>query len=107
MEYKPIDNKVVLKQLKKQKKASGIIVPDLGQNKTIEVEVLSIGPGLPMFNNTSELLTSNKVQKRYPMQIKVGDIVVIPKYGLHEYDENGKKYFIGKESDILFIKTEV
>jgi len=106
MNYEPIDNKVVLKQVKQLKTTGGIIVPEMGQNKTMECEVIAIGPGLLNRNITdTKLLTSNKTQSlRYPMNVKVGDIVVVPKFSLYEFEEKGEKYYVGKEEEILFIK---
>ena len=73
---------------------SGIVLPDTAEKeKPIKGKVVSVGPG--KFDEDGE--------KRIPMSVKVGDIVLFKKYGPDEIEIDGKKYLVGDEDDILAI----
>ena len=105
--FTPIGDKVVLTEVKKQKTNSGVIVPDMAQDKTVLCEVVAVGPGLIKMSNP-QLLTDAKtdIAKRTDMQVKVGDLVYIPKFALHKVELDSGDYYVGKEYEILTILNQ-
>jgi len=93
MKLKPLDDRVVIKQLEAQEKTSGgIFLPDAAQEKPQIGKVVWVGPG--------------KVQddgKRAPMSVKKNDEVIYGKYMGNEIEIDGEKYVITRESDLLGI----
>lgn len=67
-----------------------IIVPDMGKESNTFGEVIAVGPG--RYTITGELL---------PLQVKVGDKVVLPTQGFTKLPFDGEEYFIGPENQVL------
>jgi chaperonin GroES len=90
--FRPIADKVVLKQKEKDGQTSGgVIIPDTSHEGTRHGEILAVGPGRPLEDG-----------KRSIMQCKVGDIVVYPKVG-NVFESEGEEYIIVRELDLLTI----
>tara|TARA_R110002012_G_scaffold35848_1_gene101903 strand:- start:198 stop:557 length:360 start_codon:yes stop_codon:yes gene_type:complete len=79
---KPIENEETL--------YGNIIVPDMGKEKNEFGEVIAVGNG-------RFTLMGNHI----PMQIKVGDLVVLPTQGFTKLPFDGEEYFVGPENQIL------
>ena len=93
MKFKPLHDRVVVKRIESdQKTAGGIIIPDTAKEKPQEGEVVAAGPGA---KNENGNLT--------PMDVKVGDVVLVGKWSGTEVKIDGKEYSIMKESDIMGI----
>ncbi len=93
MKLRPLDDRVVIKQLEaKEKTAGGIYLPDAAREKPMAGKVVAIGPG--------KLLDNGKLSK---MSVKINDKVLYPKYMGNEVEIDTEKYVILKESDILGI----
>ncbi len=87
---RPLLDRVLVKRLaNEEKSAGGIYIPDVAKEKAQTGKVIAIGTG--------RLLNDGKV---VPMQVKVGDIVFLPKYAGTE--ANGDHVII-KEDEILGI----
>lgn len=67
-----------------------IIVPDMGKESNTFGEVIAVGPG--RYTITGELL---------PLQVKVGDKVVLPTQGFTKLPFDGEEYYIGPENQVL------
>ena len=67
-----------------------IIVPDMGKESNTFGEVIAVGPG--RYTLTGELL---------PLQVKVGDKVVLPTQGFTKLPFDGEEYYIGPENQVL------
>ncbi|MBC7242172.1 MAG: co-chaperone GroES [Anaerolineae bacterium] len=90
---KPLADRIVVKPLEQEEKTpGGIILPETAKEKPQEGEVLAVGPGRMGEDN-----------KRIPMEVKVGDIVLFAKYAGTEVKIKDEKYLILKESDVLAI----
>lgn len=90
---KPLADRLVVKPLEQEEKTpGGIILPETAKEKPQEGEVLAVGPGRMGEDN-----------KRIPMEVKVGDIVLFAKYAGTEVKIKDEKYLILKESDVLAI----
>jgi chaperonin GroES len=75
-----------------QKVKGGIIIPDSAQEKPLEAKVVAIGAGKLDDNG-----------KRIPLQVKVGDRVLVGKYAGNEIKIDDKEHVIVREDEILGI----
>ena len=91
---KPLEDRILVQTLEaEQTTASGLVIPDTAKEKPQEGAVLAVGPG--RFDEDGE--------KRIPLDIKVGDIVIYSKYGGTEVKYNGEDYLLLSARDILAI----
>lgn len=89
----PLGDRVLVKQAEeKEQIKGGIIIPDAAKEKSQEGEVVAIGTGR---------LTNEG--KRLPFEVKVGDRVLISKYGGTEVTLGDDKYVLLREEDIVAI----
>ncbi|NLN04621.1 MAG: co-chaperone GroES [Clostridiaceae bacterium] len=92
MKIKPLGDRVVIKMLEQEETTkSGIVLPGSAQEKPQLAEVVAVGPGA--------VVDGQKV----PMEVKVGDKVIMSKYAGTEVKFDGVEYTILKQSDILAI----
>lgn len=94
MSIKPLGDRVLVKPLKEEETtASGIILPEtVDKEKKAEGEVVAIGPGKLLDNDT-----------RGQMEIKVGDRVIFEKWGGEEIKVGKEEYKILSVEKILAI----
>jgi chaperonin GroES len=91
VKIKPIGDRVLVKHVEeKEQVRGGIIIPDAAKEKPQEAEVIALGTG--------KKDDSGKVQA---FEVKVGDRVLISKYGGTEVKFEDVKYTIVREEDIL------
>jgi chaperonin GroES len=84
-------DKVVIKPTEKSNEMYGnIVIADAGKEKPEVGIIVSIGPG-----------ASSITGVWIPTTKKVGDEVVLPKFGATVYTLDGEDYYITKESEIL------
>ena len=93
---KPLGDRVLLTELEAEQSttAGGIIIPDSVKSEDVKRAIVeSIGPGI--YTQSGILI---------PMNVKVGDEVILPPYhqGL-EIKVGGKKYVLLRESEILMV----
>ena len=93
---KPLGDRVLLTELEgaPQTTLSGIIIPDSAKTEDVKRAIVeSIGPGI--YTQSGTLI---------PMNVKVGDEVILPPYhqGV-EIKVGGKKYILLRESEILMV----
>ena len=92
MGIKPLSDRVVVEMLESEETTkSGIVLPGSAKEKPQEAEVVAIGPGAVVDGKT------------VPMEVKVGDKVLMSKYAGTEVKYNGTEYTILKQGDILAI----
>ncbi|OGH64671.1 MAG: co-chaperone GroES [Candidatus Magasanikbacteria bacterium RIFCSPHIGHO2_01_FULL_41_23] len=94
MTIKPLGDHVVVKLVKEEEiTASGIVLPDtVDKEKKAEGEIVAVGPG--------KLLESGA---RGAMEVKVGDRVLIKKWGGDEVEVEKQEYKIVSQEDILAV----
>jgi chaperonin GroES len=93
LKLRPLGDRVWIEPIEREETtASGIILPETAKEKPQEGKVLAVGPGV----------RSDKGD-RQPLDVKVGDRVLFAKYAGTEIKQNGTKYLIMRESDILAI----
>jgi chaperonin GroES len=97
MRFRPLQDRVVVRRVEQdQKTAGGIIIPDTAQEKPMEGEVLSVGPG-----------ARTEDGKVHALDVKVGDRVLFGKWSGTEVKLDGEDLIVMKESDIMgvIVKT--
>ncbi len=93
VKIQPLGDRVLVKQVEeKEQVRGGIIIPDAAKEKSQEAEVVAIGSGR---------LASDG--KRVAFEVKVGDKVLISKYGGTEVAVGDEKYLLLREEDIVAI----
>jgi len=87
---RPLHDRIVAKRIEQEEQIrGGIIIPDTAKEKPQEAEVKAVGPGKLDDNG-----------KRTPMDVKVGDRVLIGKY-------SGSEIKIGDEDLVILREDEV
>lgn len=90
---KPLGQRVLVKRIEAEAvSAGGIVLPDTAKEKPQEAEVLALGTG-GKDDNGNDIV----------WHVKVGDKVLISKYGGTEVKLNGEDVLIINETDILGI----
>ena len=88
---KPLGDRVLVKPAEeKETKKGGIIIPDTAKEKPTEGIVKALGTGKTDDNG-----------KKIPFEVKVGDRVLVSKYGGTEIKLDGEEYKILNSDDIL------
>jgi chaperonin GroES len=92
MKIKPIKDNIVVKRLEEdwEKKVGSIIIPDSAKEKPLTAEVIAVGSGRTL-----------KDGKKIPLEVKVGDKVLVGKYSGSEIKLDGKEYLILREDEVL------
>ena len=91
---KPLEDRVVVKTLEaEQTTASGLVIPDTAKEKPQEGEVLAVGPGR----------WDDEGDKRIPLDVSVGDVVLYSKYGGTEVKYDGQEYLVLSARDLLAV----
>ena len=90
---KPLGQRVLVKRIDaEEKSAGGIVLPDSAKEKPQEAEMISLGTG-----------GKDEDGKDIEFTVKVGDKVLISKYGGTDVKVDGTDMLIISESDILGI----
>lgn len=90
---KALFNTVLVKPIEEDESTYGnIVVPDMGKEKNLKCEVVSVGPGA--YSVTGTFIETI---------IKRGDIVLLPAMGPTKVDYRGEEYYTIQENQILAI----
>ena len=84
MNIKPLGDRVLVEALEaKEQVKGGIFIPDSAKEKPQEAKVIALGTGKLDDNG-----------KRLPFEVKVGDIVIVSKYGGTEikFDDKNTRF---------------
>jgi chaperonin GroES len=93
LNIKPLGDRVLVEPVEdKEVKKGGIIIPDSAKEKPTEGIVRALGTG-----------KTDDEGKRVPFEVKVGDRVLISKYGGTEIKLDDKEYKLLNADDILAI----
>jgi chaperonin GroES len=90
---KPLGDRVLVEPVEeKEIKKGGIIIPDTAKEKPTEGIVRALGTG-----------KTDDDGKKIPFEVKVGDRVLVSKYGGTEIKLDGKEFKLLNADDILGI----
>jgi chaperonin GroES len=93
LNIKPLGDRVLVEPIEeKEVKKGGIIIPDTAKEKPQEGKVVALGTG-----------KTDDDGKRIPFEVKVGDRVLVSKYGGTEVKLNDKEYKLLNSDDVLAI----
>jgi chaperonin GroES len=93
MNVKALFNAVIVKQIEQDESTYGtIVVPDMGKEKNLRGEVMSVGPGY--YSAMGNFIETT---------VKVGDEVLLPSMGATKMDYDGEEYLMIEENKILGI----
>ena len=87
MTIKPLADRVLVLPAQAEEKVGGIIIPDTAKEKPQRGKVVAIGNGT----------------KDEGMILKVGDEVLYGKYAGTELENDGEKYLMMRQSDVLAV----
>ncbi len=92
MNLKPLGDRLIVKALEEEETtASGIVLPDTAKEKPQKGEVLAVGDGA----------WDEDGDKRIPLDVAKGDVVLYSKYGGTEVKVDGEDLLVLRESDVL------
>ncbi len=88
---RPVGDRVLIEHIEeKEQSRGGIIIPDSAREKPQEAKVIALGSGRKTKDGTV-----------IPFEVRVGDKVLVAKYGGSEVKIDQKKYTLVREDDIL------
>jgi chaperonin GroES len=91
MNIRPLHDRVIVKRKEKETTtASGIIIPDSGQETPAQGTIVAVGNGKVLENGDVRTL-----------EVKVGDVVLFGKYSGTEFKADGDEFLYMNESDII------
>ncbi len=91
MNFRPLHDRVLLRRVEEEERsAGGVIIPDTAKEKPMQGEVMAVGSG-----------ARNAKGEAIPLDIAVGDHVLIGKWSGTEVKLDGEELLILNESDIL------
>ena len=87
----PVGDRILIEHIEeKEQVRGGVIIPDSAKEKPQEAKVIALGTG-----------RKGKDGEITPFEVKVGDRVLVSKYGGAEVKLDEKKYTLVREDDIL------
>ena len=90
---KPLGDRVVVEPVEQEEMtASGLVLPETAKEKPQKGVVMAAGPG-----------ARDDEGKRVGLDVSVGETVLFARYAVTEFQVDGKKLLILKESDLLAI----
>ena len=93
MNIRPLQDRVLIKRLDEEEQVKGgIIIPDTAKEKPQEAEVKAVGPG-----------KRDDDGKRAPMDVSIGDRVLVGKYSGSDIKIDDEDYVILREDEILAV----
>lgn len=88
---RPLFDRVLVRRMEPEEEHhGGIIIPDTAKEKPLEAEVVAVGDGKRLDDGSHA-----------DMSVKVGDSVLIGKYGGTEVQIDGEEYLFVREDEIL------
>jgi chaperonin GroES len=93
MKVRPLHDRILVKRVEEeQKSAGGIIIPDTAKEKPQEARVIAVGNG--------KLTDEGKL---IPLEVSVGDRILVGKYSGSEITLDGEEHLIIREEDVLAV----
>ena len=91
MKIRPLHDRVVVRRMEEERTtAGGIVIPDSATEKPIQGEIIAVGKGKILDNGESR-----------PLDVKVGDRVLLGKYSGTEVKLDGNDFLVMREEDIM------
>lgn len=92
----PKNDRVLIKPIEEDEQMYGnIVIPDMGKERPEMGEVIAVGPG-----------RQSEFGQYIRVNVKVGDIVLVPKIGTVRIEFEGDEYYITQDREILAVVKE-
>ncbi|HEX9698330.1 MAG TPA: co-chaperone GroES [Acidobacteriota bacterium] len=89
----PLGDRILARRLEPAEEVSGgIIIPDTAKEKPLEAKVVAVGAG-----------RRNEDGERLPIEVEIGDRILVTKYGGTEVKLDGVEHVILREDDVLAV----
>src|SRR5437764_13461911 len=97
MTVRPLRDRILLKRAEEgEQRVGGIIIPDTAKEKPQTAKVVAVGNG--RVNDKGDI---------FPLDVKVGEYVLIGKYAGTEIKLEGQDYLILREEEVLGVVAGV
>ncbi|MDR0340139.1 MAG: co-chaperone GroES [Puniceicoccales bacterium] len=94
---KPLGDRVLVRRRKDAEQIKGgIVIPDTAKEQSQEAEVIALGSG-KIYDCKDGCASGKQIE----FEVRVGDLVLISRYGGNEFKVDGEEYVILRQSDIL------
>ncbi|MBW7937609.1 MAG: co-chaperone GroES [Candidatus Omnitrophica bacterium] len=91
--FTPLADRILVRRIEEEvAKVGSLYIPDTAKEKPQQAEVIAAGPGRVKEDGT-----------RVPLEVQVGDKVLISKYAGTEIKLDGVEHLIMREDDVLAI----
>ncbi|MEE8209499.1 MAG: co-chaperone GroES [bacterium] len=96
IKVRPLHDRILVRRIEEEGevKKGGIIIPDTAKEKPQEGEVVAVGEG-----------RRDESGERQPMDVEVGDRILIGKYSGTDVNIGDDEYLIIREEDVLAVIT--
>ena len=92
MEIEPLNDCIVLEQIKaKEKSDGGILLPEQAQRKPNRGEVLAVGPGK----------INEHTGQRIAVGVSTGDEILFGDFAGHQIEFEGRKFLVIRGEDVI------
>ena len=92
MNLKPLGDRLIVRAVEEEETTtSGIVLPDTAKEKPQKGKVVAVGDGA----------WDEDGEKRIPLDVATGDVVLYSKYGGTEVKVDGEDLLVLRESDVL------
>ena len=89
----PLGDRILARRLEPAEEVGGgIIIPDTAKEKPLEAKVVAVGAG-----------RRNEDGERLPIEVEIGDRILVTKYGGTEVKLDGVEHLILREDDVLAV----
>jgi chaperonin GroES len=89
----PLGDRILARRLEPAEEVKGgIIIPDTAKEKPLEAKVVAVGAG-----------RRNEDGERLPIEVEIGDRILVTKYGGTEVKLDGVEHVILREDDVLAV----
>ncbi len=97
MHVRPLRDRILVKRVEEQEqRVGGIIIPDTAREKPQTAKVVAVGKG--RVNDKGDV---------FPLDVKVGEYVLVGKYAGTEIKLDGEEYLIVREEEVLGVAEGV
>jgi len=97
MNVRPLRDRILVKRLEAaEERIGGIIIPDTAKEKPQTAKVIAVGRG--RINDKGDV---------FPLDVQVGDYVLVGKYSGTEIKLDGEEYLIVREDEVLGVADGV
>ena len=97
MKVRPLRDRILVKPLEQQEqRIGGIIIPDTAKEKPQTAKVVAVGKG--RVNDKGDV---------FPLDVQVGDYVLVGKYSGNDIKLDGEEYLIVREDEVLGVAEGV